>query len=309
MKILDFRLRLSRFCRGILDCALVLLCSCALVHLSEAQEFLLIEPSARASGFGEGCSAVEGDLSISGSNPASIATLSSYQIALAHLFWFGGVKYEYLSFGIKPFWEKIGLGMHYSFAGVEESWLDWEGKPKGHLKLSNQCLTTVIGGKFTEWLYLGSGVKIIKSTIGPSNELVEGNTWAVDLGGLCEFELAGGQVNLSMVYQNLGPGIKLGGDLEKLPGVFRLGVMYQYKMVRIVGEYNTSQLRGASFKSGVEYMVADLFVARAGYRINKRTGGPAVGLGVKYDFLEFDYAWVLYPHGINTHRLTLGICF
>lgn len=279
---------------------------------TQVGEFLLINPSARSAALGEGSSSVGDDLSIAISNPAALATLSSYQASLSHLFWFGGINYEYCGFALRPLGERIGLGGHFIFTGVDEPYVTWEGNPtEESLKASNLCFGLQSAGKLTEWLSLGAGIKLIKLEFGLTPNVITRNTWAVDFGSLFQFGPSNRQLSFSLAWQNLGPGVTFQEVEETLPGIFRLGAAYNHSSLLVAGEYNTNKSRGGSLNSGVEWTFADLFIIRGGYRwwLAEQAGGPTLGLGIYYKFLQFDYAWVLYPHRINTHRLTLGLQF
>jgi hypothetical protein len=97
----------------------------------------------------------------------------------------------------------------------------------------------------------------------------------------------------------MGPGIQFAGP-EPLPTVAHAGLawavlntpLHNLTLATDISYQTTTAIQQYSF--GTEYWYDNMFAVRAGYLANSQEEGLSAGFGIRYSFLEFDYAYEPY---------------
>lgn len=240
-------------------------------------------------------------------NPAALAAITGGDITLMHAAHFEGVSFDYLS--VARSFGTIGtfaLGAQYLTPGSLNE-VDNTGTATGGSFTPSDLALSVGHGRSWGEVELGWAAKYVSSKIQAS-----ASTFAADAG----VRWRKGSWGLAIGIANVGPGLKFREKVDPLPATVRFGS--SYTRGRWLFALDALAPRGTSPYPavGAEYRhpFSEKFAAagRFGYdgRLREsRLGGMAglaLGGGLEYGRLSFDYAMALYGDLGPTHRLSLG---
>ncbi|MGY8826276.1 MAG: tetratricopeptide repeat protein [Candidatus Latescibacterota bacterium] len=286
--------------------AIFCLCAQAAFAASPRQE----STGVRAIGMGGAFTAVASDASVVHWNPAALASLQRQEIGLAYADRFGlGLNHSYLNY-VLPVGDHHALGLDWLHLGFDDSELNSAqnklafayGYRNGIELLRPYIGNTAIGlsGKYRSFNVDLDGTN-----------LATASGWGIDLGLLAPLPYG---IRLGLAVQDLG-----GTDLQYDGGVseevyeprVRLGLAHKPIEGLTVG----ADLDDA-FHLGAEYWLRGLLALRAGIATDLDTPesfGDATttsfGLGIKYRFAQFDYAYERHPVLAPTHYTSLALAY
>ena len=127
-------------------------------------------------------------------------------------------------------------------------------------------------------------------------------TLGVDLGFVAQLS---DQVRWGCVAYNVN-GPTIGKAKEKLPQVFTTGIAYSpIPEATIVADLEKDIRYPLELHAGVQYLLLDLLALRAG-----TTNDPSMlsaGLGIRYSFIQLDYAFTNHAELGPTHQFSLSL--
>ena len=266
-------------------------------------------------------------------NPAGLAFPYGRAAVFTHNEYFEGLGQEYFGYTIPG--ESIGflkngrladgslgLGLDYFYtpkdmerrSGLNEADpLNPISPVEGKFKAYDLALSAAYGFNYDRDLRLGAALKFIRQSIDSDS----GNTAAVDLGALYDFNWLDRQFTAGFAVQNLGPGVKFNGKRFDLPLVFKAGVSHRvyrngllasFELDKPVDNYPSAVL-------GLEQPLSDRLFLRTGYRLRQygnelgAFSGFAAGFGLVYDQFVFDYAFSPFGDLGTVHRFSLAYRF
>jgi hypothetical protein len=300
-------------------------CASALVASdagTSAVPFLNMPVGARYIAMGGAATAVAEDSTAMFYNPALLAQQYWNSIDFMHSVYFEDTSYDYLSMSIKlNKVSSLGISAQYfSYGDLER--IDYNGARVGSFSPSDLALAIGYAHNI-KGFGAGVNVKYVQSTI-----INTANTFAFDF-GITSPEIYtnffyeqdyNDSLILGVVVKNVGGEIKYNNESEPLPLIMALGAGYyvsNYLFSLDAGMYEGE----AYFALGCEYdlTIADSLNAlfRAGYNTISNPAfsdvdgltGFSCGLGVKWNEVSFDYAFVPFGDLGNTHRFSLSYSF
>ncbi|MCK5243040.1 PorV/PorQ family protein [bacterium] len=278
---------------------------------TSAANFLKTGQGARPAGMGGAFVAVADDINAIEWNPAGLSGLQPdyFDAAFQHVFWFGDVEYEILTYG-QYLDETYGMGIQLLYRHMPD--IDNDLSDEAPLKVFDFAGVLGFGFQVTNFS-VGLNFKVIDSYFG--NESVFG--FAADLGMLVRFMEE--KFSTGLVIQNLGPDIKT----DSLPLNIRGGFAYrdQYgenkeHAINTCLEINQPLDNKLNLQVGFEYWYYQVVAARIGYR--QQLGGNdlqsdniihrlTAGASIRWADLQLDYAFVPYADLGGTHRVMLKL--
>ena len=306
-------------------------------------QFLLIEPSARATGMGNaGVALLHGIQSVY-YNPAAVGEVGEYQFQFTHSEWLADIDYDYAAIAIPV----RSLGTFFmSVTSLSSGDIDVRTveQPLGtgeQYDVTNLALGAGYGRRITDRFSLGLQVSYLEERIWHSSL----RTWTLNVGTTYRLTRSGLQIGSSI--SNFGTRARYGGrDLRiqydsdpdvygdnsglpaeqyteehGVPVLFRVGLAYPWRtgdesrlLVAVDAFHPNDNSESMSF--GAEWLWREMIALRGGYQDLFQTDaevGLTLGLGIQGSLGEngfgFDYAWADHGRLEETHRVTLVMMF
>lgn len=276
---------------------------------TSAANFLKVGQAARPAGMGSAFVALADDINSLEWNPAGLAYLAPdyFDAAFEHVFSFGDVEYEILSYA-QNLGETYGGGLQVLYRHMPD--IDNNLEDENPQKVFD--LAWVLGYGFQVSNFsVGLNIKFIMSRLGPEDLFGE----AADLGLLVHF--MDKKISAGLAIRNLGPDIKS----DSLPLNIRGGVAYR----DLFGEKKEHAVNAAleidqpldnrlNLRLGCEYWYLQRAAVRVGFC--QQLGGNdlqsdnfihrmTAGASVCWADLQLDYAFVPYADLGASHRIGL----
>ena len=269
--------------------------------------FLKLGVGGRALGMGEAYTAIANDPAATYYNPAALALTDRAQLLLMHKQWIQDTKTEF--FAATTSLDRFALALSLNSTSVDNIEIrDVPGPPIGTFSARNAAIGASAAYVIDPTFSLGATVKYLYEKI-----LVEqASGYGIDLGASY---MSPWDIRLALVVSNLGSMGTLVTESSKLPTVVRLGTGYETAIeaidgtltagadvVSFTGEQKTHLHLGAE----LEYKKA--FAVRAGYQTGYDARGFSAGIGIAWELLRLDYAFVPFSYDLGTtHTFSLGI--
>lgn len=271
--------------------------------------FLKLGVGGRALGMGEAYTAIANDPAATYYNPAALSLTDASQFLLMHKQWIQDTKTEF--FAARTSLEKFSLGVSLNSTSVDNIEIrEVPGPPIGTFTARNAAIGASAAYEINPDLSVGATVKYLYEKI-----LVEqASGYGIDLGAAY---MTPWDLRLAFAVNNLGSMGALVTESSKLPTVIRFGTGYvrpieaidatvtlAADVVSFTGEQKTHLHLGAE----IEYRHS--FALRAGYQTGYEARGFSAGVGIAYELLRLDYAFVPFSYDLGTtHTFSLGIEF
>jgi hypothetical protein len=272
--------------------------------------FLKVGVGARATGMGEGFSAIADDTSAIYYNPSGLVHISSQCISTMYNQWIGGLMHGAITY-VNPCFKQsaIGIGAVYlGTNGIPRYTEDKKESPQsGEYKAYNMSLNCAYAFHFTRDISFGINIKGICEKI--DNE--EAGGFAVDFGQLYHTPIDG--LFLSSVVQNIGPTMRFKDIGYKLPTCYKLGIAYRFPDYPLLMGCDWTKPLDNKWKinAGFECKIMNTLAIRGGFDSqlfeDLNGGGLNLGLGFPLGPYTIDYALVPTKRMGNTHRLSVGM--
>ncbi len=271
---------------------------------TSALPVLKIGQGPRAAALGESFTGLADDASSVYWNPAGLAGLVDYHIALSHHQWFADATDEVGHAALPAGPGILGFGLVYSGEPGIERWSN-ENLPGDTFSTWNGLLTAAYGVTLFDRYQVGAAVKGLVEDL----NIARGFGAAVDLGGLMR---PGPGLGFGFAVRNLGT-MSFPGGPEKLPTELAAGASYSVRGVTGLLDVVVPFDNSVNLRAGVEYAPIKEFCLRLGYRTGPEDlstlgglAGLTAGLGVRYQNFGLDYAVVPYGQLGLTHRIGLS---
>jgi len=290
--------------------ALVLLISIVLPQLVQAQGTstgstqLKIPLTARAAAMGEATVSDPSHFSSWSVNPANLYSEGPLTIGLTHAQWIQETQSEFVGVQVPSYVGTFGLSVSStSVPGIEVR--DVPGPPVGTFSARFAGVQMGFATSVMSDVTLGVTGKYLYEKLYTD----DATGYGFDLGILYRTPLQG--LNAGISLTNVGSIRAFRSERSDLPTFLRGGVSY-------VTAYDDLDLRGyAAIASNVmvkenheeaslEATYRKLVVIRVGYQAGFDSRGFATGLGLRYEFIQFDYAFLPFSLGLgDSHFFTL----
>jgi hypothetical protein len=266
---------------------------------------ILSHPSSpRAGAMGEAYSSADDDVLGLQYNPA--VDLKTKQLALL---------YEK---GFEDSLQTIGFGMPVSFGKVAGTFIYHDG---GSIDLIDTAGNTRKVNAQRDILAVGtagfnprSNVSVGGSAKILHSQLVSefsGTAYLADFGAILR---ASSRLRLGLAIQNIGTGLKYRSTSETLPRMMRAGASYTLKELSHRATFAFDEvvlMNDGSPKEhlGLEYVFANTFAVRFGYKVGYDVASWSTGCGLMIDRVSFDFSFVPASSLGNTEKASLTFRF
>lgn len=275
--------------------------------------FLRVGTNAAAAGMGDVQVASSRDAFSTYWNPAGLAAAASNAVGLSFHAWVADLQTYNVSTRFRA-GEQGGIGFFVTATGSGDlAARERPGPAEGTFNV--QFISTGIAyGRAIGPVRLGATAKYLSERVFTESA----NGYAVDLGA--QADLFGGDVQAGVAVQNLGSMGDLHAEATPLPRLVRGGVSAAVFTIR--SEDDAAPLlrtrlaaevvhlfpdERTQFHVGAEGRIFDVIDVRAGYITNEALRRFTVGMGLGYDGIQFDYAFVPFVNDFQDtgHVLTL----
>jgi len=271
---------------------------------TSSASFLKIGIGAKSAGMSDAFSAVADDPSTIYWNPAGVAKLSEKEIAVMHNEWLANIKHNFLGY-IHPL-NKFSLGLGCIFLSMdpipltEDSWITTK-------SFTTYSYAIMLNFSRREKYFLwGANLKFVQEKI----YRYVSSAYGVDIGTIYQLKNIGLDLGLSVL--NIGTQMKFLSESDRLPLEVRLGTAYHLKKEILVA-FDISQPvdNNTILQLGLHCLPFSFLSLCAGYKYklggNDIEGfGFSAGVGIRWKWVVFDYAFV--PFGVlgQTHKIFLS---
>ncbi|MEN8192516.1 MAG: PorV/PorQ family protein [Bacteroidota bacterium] len=250
------------------------------------------------------------DLTALNYNPAQISKYQAPQLMLTHSQSIQDVSTQLVGASLELFGLPLAFGLNTTSIGdIEIRTRPGEAQSTFSAHYLFASLST--GFRVFDNLAAGLSVKHLYESIFSD----ESTGWAFDL-GLSYFNIIDG-VDIGASIKNLGSVDELRNEAAQLPNDARFGISYTNSLESISSEL--SLIGGVQqyldtddihLHIGSEVFYNELIAIRLGYMSGYDSKGLTTGLGLKWEGLNFDYAFAPYTYGLGSaHTISLMYSF
>ncbi len=264
---------------------------------------------ARAMGMGNAFTAWASDATAIYYNPAGLSLLPAQQVTFLHTTLFESTIYDYLAY-VYPHLDFGGLGVGVMRIGTDDigrrDYLtDVGGDDLASFTASQMQLMLAYGRSFGRHIQAGVGFKVLNQSV----DNLSAYGYGIDLGA---------QV---MILRNLragvflqdivGPRLTLVDARERTPFTLKSGMAYSFDLKdspisgTIALDVDKPENRSAKIRGGLELRHEAGIAIRGGYDRDN----IALGVGLEYDRVRFDYAIKFVDYLTDSHRFSLSFDF
>gem|GEM_PF-6837189 len=178
--------------------------------------------------------------------------------------------------------------------------------PNDNLIFSGNIQSTYIPGVTVSGVfknvYLGLSFKYVYDKI----YQVKGKGVLFDLGILSELNK---NLNIGLIFKNLGPGINYDREVFPSPFFVRTGFSFKWDFFNLYFDTEYNKEDKFEFFSGIEFKIKDILFLRTGYKLVDRLNKYTFGFGIRYKNLNFDYSYQPFYYLGNSNKFSFAISF
>ena len=271
---------------------------------------LKIGAGARAAAMGEAFVATADDASGLFWNPAGSAWVQHRQAHFTHNKWIQGISNDVAGVVFPTTVGTFGIGLMLNNVNDIERRISATEEPLGTFSSHDFSMSLNYARKFGEDLSVGAKIKYLNEKI-----YVETSSgYAVDFG--LRYRLLKSGLFVAAAIQNIGSMSEMVQESIALPKTLRIGAAYtipEFFMgdkVLFAADYVKIFDDSDHINLGVEYYPYKKIVARAGYQTGYEERSIAAGFGLKFGFLNIDYAYIPFDNDLgNSQRFSMTAFF
>ena len=286
---------------------------------SKSAEFILFGVGGRPLGLGGAYTAMAGDIYSVHWNPAGLAGIRSYRVAAMHTKLPESVSQQFITLGF-PVGTKtnknqyIALSLNFMNYGEEMMTIYVDPGDANYFTKaqtgrsfdgSDMLARLSYAYKKDSRLSLGMNLKYISQNIYTYN----GSALGIDAGIIYKLS---GDVNLGAGLYNFGTKLKMDKDATELPQQFKTGLSANVidDILLVNGDIIYTRDENMDYALGAEFRPVKIFALRGGYNsINEAGNGFTFGFGMKFNKLNFDYAYEFFGDFDASHKFSLDYEF
>jgi hypothetical protein len=269
---------------------------------------LKIPLDARTAALSQANVADDGQLSSWLLNPANLYSRGNLTVTLTHSQWIQDIQSEFLAAQIPISWGTIGLGISTnSVPGIEVR--DIPGPSLGTFSARFTALQLGIAASPVQNVSFGASAKYLYEKLYAD----DATGYGFDVGLLYETPITGLQAAVAVT--NTGSLDQFRQERSDLPAFCRGGLAYSSSSNDFAFSVNASfasdlQQNESHLLGSLEATYNNAVSARLGYASGYDSRGLTGGLGIRYEFLQFSYAFVPFSLGLgDAHLFTLAFQF
>lgn len=264
--------------------------------------------TARSAAMGQSLVADPGVFSSVAINPANLFSDGSIELLLSHTQWIQDVNTEFIGARIPASFGTLNFSIvNTNVGGIELR--DRPGPPIATFDARSAVFQVSLSRSMTDVITVGGTAKYLYEKI----YIDEATGFAGDLGILYKTPIDG--LTAGVALANLGSLQKFRDEASDLPSELRAGGTYRLALDNIsfafagdiASELHISQNH---LQIGGEAEYDHRFALRLGYQTGYESRGLSGGLGIRYDLLKLDYAYLPFSLALgDAHIVTLGFQF
>ena len=291
--------------------AALLLCALSPARVqgsSTGSSQLKIPVTARSAALGESTVSDPGQFSSWSVNPANLSSDSPLAIALTHSQWMQEIQTEFLAARIPIASGSLGIGVSTnSVPGIEIR--DVPGPSLGTFSARFACFQIGYAQNLTDEIILGASAKYLYEKL----YVNEATGFGFDAGMLYNTPFQG--LTAGVAITNIGGLQQFQNDRSDLPTFSRIGASYTYR--RDDFDFSVSGAWAHNLRDPENHAQASLEASysqkvslRLGYQTGYESRALSAGIGIRFEFIQLDYAYVPSSLGLgDSHLFSLGFQF
>lgn len=277
---------------------------------SSGLSFLKTGFNARNIAMGDFGVATANDVSALYYNPALIADYTTPQLTFTHTAWIQDVNSENFGASFKALGLPFALGVNTtSISEIEVRTRPGEAQSTFNAHYFYGSLST--GFYLTDEISTGVTAKYLYEGLFSD----DATGWGFDFGLRYKDVIEGFDIAAS--YSNVGSMNKLRNEPTELPSDLRVGAAYNFNVSQIQsdvvitgGIQKYTQTDDTHIHFGAEIFYDNLIALRGGYMSGYDSKGLTAGLGLLWNSINFDYAFVPFDYGLGeSHIISLMYTF
>ncbi|MBC8279118.1 MAG: PorV/PorQ family protein [FCB group bacterium] len=258
--------------------------------------FLKITPDVRSAAMGE-TGAYAGNQPAISVNPAMLAGVSGRMVAFSHQQWIVDTQINYLQAMFENGYANIAFSALSTGVDDIEVRTTPSPQPESYIDSKDLMFGMTAARSFGDKLGFGITAKYIQEHI----YYQDTGGFAVDFGAVYQYST---RLVLGASVLHLGKMSAMENVEPELPLTAAFGAAYNLKLEN-AGDFTLAlggnfvreeDLRG---NLGVEYRPLEIIALRAGYLVNYDERGMTAGLGLNWNNLSFDYAYVPFDNDLG----------
>lgn len=276
--------------------------------ISTSSSQLKIPVDARSAALGEANIADAGQVSSWLLNPSNLYTRGNLTVALTHAQWIQDTQSEFLAAQIPMSFGTIGLAVSTnSVPGIEVR--EIPGPAIGTFSARFAALQVGFATDAVQNLSLGLSAKYLYEKLYTD----DATGFGIDVGLLYHTPITGLQAAFAVT--NAGSLEQFRRERSDLPTILRGGATYScslddFAFSASAAFTNNLQYTENHLLGSLETTYNNRVSVRVGYASGYDSRGVTAGLGLRYDFLQFNYAFVPFSLGLgDAHLFSLGFQF
>lgn len=275
--------------------------------------FLKLLSAPRGVAMGQAQCAIAEDVSSPLWNPAGLARIKSHEILLMHHDIVAGISGQYIGYAHPP--SKTGMvtgaGLYYLSFGKMQSY-DAVGIRHDEIGAWSGVGTVSFAGPFLsknsqagvtiKYLYESLDRAVLKAMAGDAGIIFDAGKWLK----LNPWK----DLRVGFAVQNMGSNAKFRDKHAVLPSSVKIGIGAKLPVydthLNLAADITVPNDRNPYTGIGAEYNVEEILSIRAGWRSNDDlSNGLSAGIGLKANFMNFDYAYVNWGDLGASHRFAI----
>lgn len=255
-------------------------------------------------------------------NPAGLGSVGHQSLSFFYSIWLEGLSAQYLSYILPTRIGNFGANVNYFGYGKIQGY-DASGTETSNVDAQDLCFLLSYGREIPPFrigghevlrgLSGGINFKVIQEKLEKEKAIAFGGDLGikVDLGK--SYSVLKG-ISLGCSVKNIGTGLKFDKEKAPLPLSYGVGVGVKRELLgeelNLGIDMNIPNDNSMYVAAGLEYWIKDIIALRIGYNSKKDTSnGLSLGIGIKADIFNMNYAFVDYGELGYTHRVGMDIKF
>ncbi|HZW40605.1 MAG TPA: PorV/PorQ family protein [Ignavibacteriaceae bacterium] len=271
---------------------------------STGLSFLKFSFGARNAALGDAGTALSNDVTSLFYNPAKLPYTSNTEIMVMHNEWVQDVRSEVL--GVSTFIGKVPLAFGFNITSADNIEIRQIASAEPISTFNAHYFFGSISSGFfiTDSITAGASVKYLFESLYTD----EAQGWGFDVALNYRSMIEG--LELSAAVRNFGTMNALKVEKTKLPAELRIGPSYKFELSNFPLDITAGAEYLKFFDSkdnhlnfGAEFLYDNLLSLRGGYQTGFEARSYTLGLGLQWNKLSFDYAFVPFNSGLGTSNL------
>lgn len=246
-------------------------------------------------------------------NPAGLGSIGHQSLSFFYNVWLEGMSAQYLSYIIPTGIGNFGATANYFSYGKIQGY-DASGTETSNIDAYDLCFLLSYGrSEVLKGVSGGINFKVLHEKLEKEKAMAFGGDVGIKIDLGKSYNVLKG-ISLGCSVKNIGTGLKFDKEKAPLPLSYGVGIGVKRELLgeelNLGVDMNIPNDNSMYVGAGLEYWIKDIIAVRAGYNSKKDTSnGLSLGIGIKADIFNMNYAFVDYGELGYTHRMGMDIKF